>query len=166
MEAAHNRSTMSTWELVVIQTDSSEIEDMKEAHASRIGLDAQPQQLHADFQVQADHLSEVQMNHQQVLVAAGMIPESHLAEVAPERQLTWMVEQLHGTVNPDGLMIPLHGAQEGDIEISTLQGEAHRKLRLVVKEAEHDDLLRVVPLPAEAGEVKAHFINGRLHLRW
>jgi len=166
MEAAHNRSTMLTWEPVVIQTDSSEIEDMKEAHASPIGLDAQPEQLHADFQVQADHLSEVQMNHQQVLVAAGMIPESHLAEVAPERQLTWMVEQLHGTVNPDGLMIPLHGAQKGDIEISTLQGEAHRKLRLVVKEAEHDDLLRVVPLPAEAGEVKAHFINGRLHLRW
>ena len=166
MEAAHNRSTMSTWEPVVIQTDSSEIEDMKEAHASPIGLDAQPEQLHADFEFQAGHLSEVQMNHQQVLVAAGMIPESHLAEVAPERQLTWMVEQLHGTVNPDGLMIPLHGAQEGDIEISTLQGEAHRKLRLVVKEAEHDDLLRVVPLPAEAGEVKAHFINGRLHLRW
>ncbi len=166
MEAAHNRSTMSTWEPVVIQTDSSEIEDMKEAHASTIGLDAQPEQLHADFEVQAGHLSEVQMNHQQVLVAAGMIPESHLAEVAPERQLTWMVEQLHGTVNPDGLMIPLHGAQKGDIEISTLQGEAHRKLRLVVKEAEHDDLLRVVPLPAEAGEVKAHFINGRLHLRW
>ena len=166
MEAAHNRSTMSTWEPVVIQTDSSEIEDMKEAHESPIGLDAQPEQLHADFEVQAGHLSEVQMNHQQVLVAAGMIPESHLAEVAPERQLTWMVEQLHGTVNPDGLMIPLHGAQKGDIEISTLQGEAHRKLRLVVKEAEHDDLLRVVPLPAEAGEVKAHFINGRLHLRW
>ena len=166
MEAAHNRSTMSTWEPVVIQTDSSGIEDMKEGHASALGLDTQPEQLHADFQIQADHLSEVQMNHQQVLVAAGMIPESHLAEVAPERQLTWMVEQLHGTVNPDGLMIPLHGAKEEDIEISTLQGEAHRKLRLVVKEAEHDDLLRVVPLPAEAGEIKAHFINGRLHLRW
>jgi len=166
MEAAHNRSTMSTWEPVVIQTDSSGIEDMKEGHASTIGLDVQPEQLHADFQVQADHLSEVQMNHQQVLVAAGMIPESHLAEVAPERQLTWMVEQLHGTVNPDGLMIPLHGAKEGDIEISTLEGETHRKLRLIVKEAEHDDLLRVVPLPAEAGEIKAHFINGRLHLRW
>ena len=52
MEAAHNRSTMSTWEPVVIQTDSSEIEDMKEAHASPIGLDAQPEQLHADFEVQ------------------------------------------------------------------------------------------------------------------
>ena len=65
-----------------------------------------------------------------------------------------------------GEMIPLHGAKEGDIEISTLQGEAHRQLRLIVKEAEHDDLLRVVPLPAEAGEIKAHFINGRLHLRW
>jgi hypothetical protein len=108
----------------------------------------------------------VQMNHQQVMVAAGMTPESHLAEVAPERQLAWMVEQLHGTVNPDGLTIPLHGAKGSDIEVSTLQDEAHRKLRLVVKEAEHDDLLRVVPLPADAGEVKAHFMNGRLHLRW
>ncbi len=166
MEAAHNRGTMSTWEPVVFETDSSEIEDVKEAHASPVGLDAQPEQLHADFQVQADHLSEVQMNHQQVLVAAGMIPESHLAEVAPERQLAWMVEQLHGTVNPDGLMIPLHGAKDSDIEVSTLQGEAHRKLRLVVKEAEHDDLLRIVPLPPGAGEIKAHFINGRLHLRW
>ena len=166
MEATHHPSTMSAWEHVEIQTSSSEFEDVKELHASPFGLDAQPEQLHADFQVQTDHLSVVQMNHRQVLVAAGMIPESHLAEVAPERQLTWMVKELHGTVNPDGLMIPLHGANKGDIEVSTLQENAQRKLRLVVKEAEHEDLLRVMPLPVEAGEVKAHFINGRLHLRW
>ena len=166
MEATHYPSTMSAWEPVEIQTSSSEFGDVKESHASPIGLDAQPEQLHADFQVQADHLNEVHMNHQQVLVAAGMIPETHLAEVAPERQLSWMVKELHGTVNPDGLMIPLHGANEGDIEVSTLQDDVQRKLRLVVKEAEHEDLLRVVPLPVEAGEVKAHFINGRLHLRW
>jgi hypothetical protein len=39
-------------------------------------------------------------------------------------------------------------------------------LRIVVKEAGHDDLLRILPVPAEAGEIRAHFINGRLHLRW
>ena len=166
MEAAHNQCTMSTWEPVVLNSEQTESEATKEAHASTEGLDAQPEQLHADFQIQADHMAEVHMNHQQVLVAAGMIPESHLAEVAPERQLEWMVKQLHGTVNPDGLMIPLHGANNDDIEVSTLQDDVQRKLRLIVREAGHEDLLRVVPLPADAGEVKANFINGRLHLRW
>jgi hypothetical protein len=111
-------------------------------------------------------MTEVQMNHQRVLVASGMIPESHLAEIEPERSLAWMVEQLHGTINPDGLIIPLHGADNSDIEVSTLNDETQRQLRLIVKEAGHDDLTRILPLPAQAGEIQAHFINGRLHLRW
>ena len=77
-----------------------------------------------------------------------------------------MVEQLHGTVNPDGFIIPLHGADNSDIEISTLNDETQRQLRLIVKETGHNDLTRILPLPAQAGEIQAHFINGRLHLRW
>tara|TARA_B100000459_G_scaffold123945_1_gene76543 strand:+ start:650 stop:1150 length:501 start_codon:yes stop_codon:yes gene_type:complete len=166
MEAAHNRDTMSTWEPVQLHTSISEDFVEETQHVSALGLEAEPQQLHAEFHAVADHLSEVQLNHQRVLVASGMIPESHLAEIEPERSLTWMVEQLHGTVNPDGLTIPLHGADNSDIELSTLSDETQRQLRLVVKEAGHDDLTRILPLPAEAGEIKAHFINGRLHLRW
>jgi len=166
MEAAHNRGTMSTWETVHLETGITAEDNEESIGVKALGLDAEPQQLHAEFHIEANHLSEVQMNHQRVLVASGMIPESHLAEIEPERRLAWMVDQLHGTVNPDGLTIPLHGADESDIQISTLNDEAQRQLRIVVKEAGHDDLLRVLPIPAEAGEIRAHFINGRLHLRW
>jgi hypothetical protein len=166
MEAAHNRDTMSTWETVHLETESTDEDSGKPMDARTLGLEVEPQQLHAEFHIQAGHLSEVQMNHQRVLTASGMIPESHLAEIEPERRLAWMVDQLHGTVNPDGFMIPLHGASNSDIEISTLHDETQRQLRIVVKEAGHDDLLRILPLPAEASEISAHFINGRLHLRW
>ena len=166
MEAAHNRDTMSTWETVHLETESTNEDSGKPMDARTLGLEVEPQQLHAEFHIQAAHLSEVQMNHHRVLTASGMIPESHLAEIEPERRLAWMVDQLHGTVNPDGFMIPLHGAGNSDIEISTLHDETQRQLRIVVKEAGHDDLLRILPLPAEANEISAHFINGRLHLRW
>ena len=166
MEAAPNRDTMSTWEPVQLHTTLSEDFVEETTQAKTLGLDAEPQQLHAEFHAHADHMTEVQMNHQRVLVASGMIPESHLAEIEPERSLAWMVEQLHGTVNPDGLIIPLHGADNSDIEISTLNDETQRQLRLIVKETGHNDLTRILPLPAQAGEIQAHFINGRLHLRW
>ena len=166
MEAAHNRDTMSTWEPLHLQTSLTEDLNEKSMYTKTLGLEAEPQQLHSEFHIHADHLSEVQLNHQRVLVASGMIPESHLAEVEPERRLAWMVDQLHGTINPDGLTIPLHGADNTDIEVSTLNDEAQRQLRIVVKEAGHDDLQRILPIPAEAGEIQAHFINGRLHLRW
>tara|TARA_B100000767_G_scaffold24507_1_gene21575 strand:- start:1808 stop:2308 length:501 start_codon:yes stop_codon:yes gene_type:complete len=166
MEAAHNRDTMSTWEPVLLHTSIPEDLDEKSMHARTLGLAAEPQQLHAEFHAHADHMSEVQRNHQRVLVASGMIPESHLAEIEPERSLAWMVDQLHGTLNPDGLIIPLHGADNTDIEVSTLNDEVQNQLRLIVKETGHDDLTRILPLPADAGEIQAHFINGRLHLRW
>ena len=166
MEATQHPPTMSTWEPVVLQTDSEQDEQASTDAKKQVGLEALPEQLHADFQATASHLDEVQMNHKLVLVAAGMIPESHLAEIEPERQLAWMVEQLHGTMNPDGLSIPLMGAKASDIEISTLNDEVQRKLKIIVKEQGHDNLQRVVPLPSEAREIQAHFINGRLHLRW
>ncbi|MFQ3316669.1 MAG: hypothetical protein ACI8T6_000082 [Candidatus Poseidoniaceae archaeon] len=166
MDTARNRDTMSTWETVHLETETRDDVSGESMDARTLGLEAEPQQLHAEFHVQAGHLSEAQLNHQRVLVASGMIPESHLAEIEPERRLAWMVDQLHGTVNPDGLTIPLHGADNTDIEISTLHDETQRQLRIVVKEAGHDDLLRILPVPAEAGEIRAHFINGRLHLRW
>ena len=120
MEAAPNRDTMSTWEPVQLHTTLSDDFVEETTQAKTLGLEADTQQLHAEFHAHADHMAEVQMNHQRVLVASGMIPESHLAEIEPERSLAWMVEQLHGTVNPDGLIIPLHGADNSDIEISTL----------------------------------------------
>ena len=166
MEAAHNRYTMSTWETVHLETESFDEVTEKTMDRKTLGLEAEPQQLHAEFHIQAGHLSDVQINHQRVLTASGMIPETHLAEIEPERRLAWMVDQLHGTVNPDGLMIPLHGANDSDIQVSTLEDETQRQLRIIVKEAGHDDLLRILPLPAEASEISAHFINGRLHLRW
>ena len=156
MEAAHNRYTMSTWETVHLETESSDEVTEKTMDRKTLGLEAEPQQLHAEFHI----------NHQRVLTASGMIPETHLAEIEPKRRLAWMVDQLHGTVNPDGLMIPLHGANNSDIEVSTLQDETQRQLRIIVKEAGHEDLLRILPLPAEASEISAHFLNGRLHLRW
>lgn len=166
MEAAYNRSYMASWEPLHLETESDGQEPLQAEADSLSGLAGEPSLLHEQFHDSARHLTEVQMNHQQVLAAAGMLPETNLAEREPERQLAWMIDQLHGTLNPDGLMIPLHGADVGDIQLSTLHDEHQSQLKITIKELGHADFERILPIPASTEEVTAHFINGRLHLRW
>jgi len=78
--------------------------------------------------------------HTQVLISAGMLPESHLAETEPDRQLKWMVEALHGTVNPDGLTIPLLGVTAKDVAVFTKKEGENTLLRLVIADGENDPL--------------------------
>ena len=109
MEAAHNPHSMASWEPLEVGTDMVQTILGEEADISTHGLSASVENLHTEFHNQAGHLGEVQSMHEHVLVAAGMLPETHLADVDPSRQLKWMVEALHGNVKQDVLTIPLLG---------------------------------------------------------
>ena len=58
------------------------------------GLGASPSELHAEFEMTGDHLAEVRDRHTMMLVTSGELPESHMADIAPERRLNWMVKEL------------------------------------------------------------------------
>ena len=104
----------------------------------------------------------------QVLVSAGMIPEDHIASVEPTRKLHWLVEELNGRIDPDGLSIPLKGLEIDDIRIyqKTENDETVLKLQFVEKDGQK--LERFLSLNPEASEsnLKANFYNNRLYLRW
>ena len=74
---------MEEWEAVDVEVVNS-------------GLDATPSELHAAFEMSGDHLSEVRDRHTMMLVTSGELPESHIADIAPERRLNWIVEELNG----------------------------------------------------------------------
>ena len=166
MEAAHNPQGMATWKHLPVGTDLAPSLYGEEVEANVQGLTAQVEDLHASFHSDADHLNQVQSMHEQVLVSAGMLPETHLADVQPERQLKWMVEALHGKVNPDGLTIPLLGVTAEEFDLHTKQQGEITLVRLVVKDGENDPLEREMPVPSDAEKISAHYLNGRLHLRW
>jgi hypothetical protein len=96
-----------------------------------------------------------------------MLPETHIAEVQPQRQLAWVIKELHGRLNPDGLSIPLLGAELNQINLQVLKTETHSTVKLTIAEESNSTFERLMPLPEEAtGDITAHFVNGRLHLRW
>ena len=130
------------------------------------GLNPSVEALHASFHDAADHLNEVQSMRTQVLISAGMRPECQLAKTEPTRQLKWMVEALHGTINPDGLTIPLLGVTAEDVAVFTKKEGENTLLRLVIADGENEPLEREMPLPDSTEDIRAHYINGRLHLRW
>ena len=80
---------MSEWKRLALTRDESD--DEKEQD-----LSPTPQMLHDEFKQSAHHLHEVQSMHTHVLVQAGMLPETHLAEVNPSQRLDWILEELHG----------------------------------------------------------------------
>jgi len=129
------------------------------------GLHVEASTLQAEFEMQTNHLSDVKAMHQHVLVAAGMIPETNLHAAFPDRALEWVVESLHGIMNPDGLAIPCLGVTQEAIQLNIQQTEASTQVRLVIQDGENEPLVRDLPLPAQC-EPKAHFIDGYLHLRW
>ena len=80
------------------------MEDLEEVEIQVVsdGLDASPSELHAAFEISGDHLAEVRDRHTMMLITSGELPESHMAEIAPERRLDWMVKELkmnHTLVN-------------------------------------------------------------------
>ena len=139
---------MEEWEEVEIETVSD-------------GLDASPSELHAAFEMSGDHLSEVRDRHTMMLVTSGELPETHMAEIAPERRLDWVIDELNGSRHSDGLSIPLHGAGMENIDLTKGELDGHSTLKLKVGTFE-----RNLPIPADIENIKANFTDGILNIRW
>ena len=139
---------MEEWEEVEIETVSD-------------GLDASPSELHAAFEMSGDHLSEVRDRHTMMLVTSGELPETHMAEIAPERRLDWVIDELNGRRHSDGLSIPLHGAEMENIDLTKGELNGHSTLKLKVGTFE-----RKLPIPADIENIKANFTDGILNIRW
>ena len=139
---------MEEWEAVDVQVVNS-------------GLDATPSELHAAFEMSGDHLSEVRDRHTMMLVTSGELPESHIADIAPERRLNWIVEELNGKRHSNGLSIPLLGADLESIDISKGELDGHSILKLKIGNFE-----RKLPLPSEVDSIKATMSDGILNLSW
>ena len=131
------------------------------------GLTTDASTLQSQFDSMPTHLSEVRARHTEVLVTAGMLPETGLADRHPERALAWVVEGINGRVDPDGLSIPLLGTNEEAIQLHVKTTEDATLVKLNIHDPEGPPLVREFPLPADATDsLQATFSQGRLHLRW
>lgn len=165
MDIASNGNNMEEWQEMDISLN--EPLDLVPVTPISNGLEVTPNLLHDEFHQQAEHLGEVAQLHSQVLVTAGMLPETHIAEVQPQRQLAWVIKELHGRLNPDGLTVPLLGANINQIHLQVRRTETRATVKLTITDENNPALERLMPLPEEAtGDLTAHFVNGRLHLRW
>jgi 6-phosphogluconolactonase/glucosamine-6-phosphate isomerase/deaminase len=129
-------------------------------------LAARPEELHAEVAADANHLEEVRQRHTFHLVTAGMLPESHLANIEPERRLAWMVEELHGRSDPDGLTLPMAGVADAELTTEVIEGDQGSMLRIKIEQDGAPTLERELPLAADAKDVKHHFVDGHLVVRW
>ena len=159
---------MTDWKLVDISGDKPEsfVEDLQDLDYG--GLDSDVQNLHNNFWKDADHLTEVEDRHLQVLVSSGMIPEDHIASTEPSRKLDWFVKELNGRLNPDGLSIPLKGLEIEDIEIYQKTSDNESVIKLNLTEKDGQELERIMNIPNDSPEfnIQAYFFNNRLYLRW
>lgn len=159
---------MTDWKLVDISDDKPEsfVEDLQDLDYG--GLESDVQNLHSNFWKDADHLTEVENRHLQVLVSSGMIPEDHIASTEPSRKLDWFVNELNGRLNPDGLSIPLKGLEIGDIEIYQKTSDNESVIKLNLTEKDGQELERIMNIPNDSPEfnIQANFFNNRLYLRW
>ena len=131
------------------------------------GLSTDAANLQAAFETASTHLDEVRARHTEVLITAGMLPETGLAEQHPERALAWIVEGINGRVDPDGLTIPLLGTNEEAIQLHVKATEEATLVKLNIHDPEGPPFVRELPLPADANTtLEATFFQGRLHLRW
>ena len=144
--------------------------DVSEEEVEEIGtsdFSSTPQQLHTEFQTSATHLHEVQSMHKHVLVQAGMIPETHIAEVEPTQRLEWVLQELHGMSNPDGLTIPLLGVSPEQLGVQIKKLGTETQVKITIQQEDNAPFERILPLNSEQTEtLRVHFVNGRLHLRW
>ena len=159
---------MTDWKLVDISDDKPEsfVEDLENLDYG--GLESDVQNLHTNFWKDADHLTEVEDRHLQVLVSSGMIPEDHIASTEPSRKLDWFVKELNGRLNPDGLSIPLKGLEIEDIEIYQKTSDNESVIKLNLTEKDGQELERIMNIPNDSPEfnIQANFFNNRLYLRW
>ena len=158
---------MTTWQRVEI-SDEKVGQSEEDQQPGSDGLATSPELLHGEFHATADHLSEVQTQHQQVLVTAGMIPEEHIANVEPSLKLEWLVDELNGRINPDGLTIPLLGVEQSQVELFSRQINNSTIIKLKITENDGDTLERELTAPegVTTEDLTASLVNNRLKLRW
>ena len=133
---------MASWEHIEVNTESEGIQDIEKDFIQTDGLAVTPEQLHSEFHVNAEHLSEVEQRHKQVLVTSGMIPEENLSWNEPSLSLKWMVEELNGRVNPDGLSIPLMGVDLEDFQLSSKIDDQNHNIKISINHGENESLER------------------------
>ena len=159
---------MTDWELVDISDDKPEslVKDLEDLDYG--GLESDVENLHSNFWKDADHLTEVENRHMQVLVSSGMIPEDHIASTEPSRKIDWFVKELNGRIDPDGLSIPLRGLEIDDIEIYQKTSDDETVIKLNLTEKDGQELERIMNIPNDSPEfnLQANFFNNRLYLRW
>ena len=133
-----------------------------EIEVSTTGLQASPSELHAVFEVAGDHLSEVRDKHKMVMIESGTLPESHLSDIAPERRMKWIVEEMNGIAHGRGFTIPLLGASDSEISLFRSEVDGHSILKLQV----NSDFIRQIPIPSDVSGINAKLENGVLKLDW
>ena len=158
---------MTTWQRVEISEEKVDHSDENQQPVSH-GLVASPELLHGEFHATANHLSQVQNRHKQVLVSAGMIPEEHIASVEPSLKLGWLVDELNGRINPDGLTIPLLGVEQSQVEIFSRKINNSTVIKLKITEEDGDTLEREMTAPegVTTENLTASLVDNRLKLRW
>jgi hypothetical protein len=129
-------------------------------------LDAVPEALHLAMSESATHLHEVRTAHLHHLVTAGMLPETHLASVEPERRLAWVMEELHGRMDVDGLTLPMAGVLPEQVHADVVEAEHGSILTLRIEQDNAPALERRLPLLAQAETVHHAFVDGHLVVRW
>ncbi len=136
--------------------------DEIEIEVSTTGLQVSPSELHAVFELAGDHLAEVRDRHKMVMVESGSLPESHLADIAPERRMKWIIEELNGIAHDRGFTIPLLGASDSEISLFKGEIDGHSILKLQV----NSDFIRKIPIPSDVSSIKAKLEDGLLKLDW
>ncbi|DAC59287.1 MAG TPA: hypothetical protein HA354_02240 [Candidatus Poseidoniaceae archaeon] len=159
---------MSDWELVDILATKPVVRSESDVKVNRDGLAADVESLHNEFWRDAPHLTEVENRHIQVLVSAGMIPEEHIAATEPSRKLNWLIDELNGRIDPDGLSIPVKGLDIEDMTIHKMTKDDETIIKLNFIEKDGQELQRELTIDSNSEDFnfQANFYNNRLYLRW
>lgn len=156
---------MNEWKEIEISQTLDDEESSLQTEESTDRIFQPAEQKFSEFIQQSPHLNEVRSRHNQVLVAAGLQPESHILQQNPDMALQWFVDELNGAFITDGLELPMHGMTLDHINLETTQlddGQILGRLRL---EIENGSLERTFPVPRD-GIRNVSFVNGLLRLRW
>jgi len=159
---------MSDWELVDILATKPVVRSESDVKVNRDGLAADVESLHNEFWRDVPHLTEVENRHIQVLVSAGMIPEEHIAATEPSRKLNWLIDELNGRIDPDGLSIPVKGLDIEDMTIHKMTKDDETIIKLNFIEKDGQELQRELTIDSNSEDFnfQANFYNNRLYLRW
>ena len=126
----------------------------------QFGLEELPSIAHESFHQQATHLHEVMDRHTTILVEAGKLPETHLANIDPQRKLAWMIEELNGNITENAITIPLRGAEVDDIS-----WHVERNTQALAFSLKLENFSREFDIPASIDSEDVSLIDGMLEIK-